>query len=574
MGDAGGGDLFAIEEREVDGRPLRVFTNAPPSLRTIWQLSAGHGDATYLVYEGERTSYAEAHTQVAALAHHLAGSLRVTKGDRVAIAMRNYPEWVVAFWAAAAVGAVVVPLNAWWTGPELAYGLTDSGAKVLVADGERLERLGPHLAGTGVEAVIAARTDAPVPPGTRAWADVLDEALDRSGGDATLPPAEVGPDDDATIMYTSGTTGRPKGAVGTNRNVGAHIMNVIYATTAPPADAVEPAGSGGSAPAGGASGLVGERPVTLLTFPLFHVGGLHSFLLPYTVAGGTVVLLYRWDTATALDLVEREGVTAIGGVPTTMFELLDEARRQGRDLPTLTGVASGATLVPPELVRRIDGQLGSRAAPTNGYGLTETAGAAIANVGRRYLDRPNSVGQPISPVMEVRIADPDGRPVPAGETGEVWLRGPTVFRGYHGNSGATAAALTDDGWFRTGDAGMLDDDGYLYVVDRLKDVIIRGGENVYAAEVEAVLYEHPDVAEAAIVGVPDERLGEQVAAVVRLRPGAVTGAEAVRAHVAARLAAFKVPSVVHLTPDALPRNAAGKVLKRELRTQLAGEPVA
>lgn len=289
--------------------------------------------------------------------------------------------------------------------------------------------------------------------------------------------------------------------------------------------------------------------------------------MPYTVAGGKVVLMYRWDAATALDLIEAEDVTAVGGVPTTMFELLDEARRQGRSLDSVAGVAAGATLVPPELVRRIDDQLAHRAAPTNGYGLTETSGAAIANSGGNYLAHPDSVGKPISPVMEVRITTPEGEVAPPGETGEIWLRGPTIFKGYHGLAEATEAALVD-GWFRTGDVGRVDDEGFVYVVDRIKDVIIRGGENVYAAEIEAVLYEHPDVVEAAIVGVPDESLGEAVAAFVRLREGAGATADDLRDHVAGRLAGFKVPALVVLSPDALPRNAAGKVLKRELRDRV------
>ncbi len=511
---------------------MRVFRNTPPSLRAIWDLSAVHGGATYLVYEDRRYTYGEAHEVVAALAAHLAG-LGVGKGDRVAIAMRNLPEWPLAFWAATSIGAVVVPLNAWWTGPELAYGLADSGSRTLVADDERLERLEPHLGNTPVEHVLTGVEGFP---------------------DATPPEVELAPDDQATILYTSGTTGRPKGAIGTHRNICAHVMNAMYA-----AATRTPASGDGPSP----------RAATVLTFPLFHVGGLHSFLVPYTVAGGKVVLLYKWDTAKVLDLIEREDINAVAGVPTTMFELLDEARRQGRELPSLAGVASGATLVPPELVRRIDDQFGSRAAPTNGYGLTETSGAAVANTGADYVAHPDSVGTPISPVMEVRIADADGNPVPTGETGEIWLWGPTVFAGYFGLPEATGAALVD-GWFRTGDVGRLDADGYLYVVDRLKDVIIRGGENVYAAEVEAVLYEHPAVAEAAIVGVPDERLGEQVAAFVRPRPGSTVDGDELRAFVAGRLAAFKVPSVVEIRADALPRNAAGKVLKRELRAEVAG----
>jgi acyl-CoA synthetase (AMP-forming)/AMP-acid ligase II len=540
--------MFEIVDVDVDGRHTRAFKNAIPSLRAIWDLSAGHGDAPYLVYDDDHYSFARAHAIVAALAQQLADVHGVTKGDRVAVAMRNYPEWVFSFWAAASLGCVVVPLNAWWTGPELAYGLADSGTKVLFADGERIERLAPHLGETKVETVIVARADH-VPDGALAFDDVVAAGTT----DAELPQVDIQPDDDATIMYTSGTTGRPKGAVGTHRNIGNHIMNVAYAGATRL--------SSGAAPSG--------PPVTLLTFPFFHVGGLHSFLLPYTVFGGKIVLLYKWDPARALQLIEREGVNNVAGVPTTMFELLDEARRQGIEVPSLAGVASGATLVPPELVRRIDSQFEHRAAPTNGYGLTETSGAAIANAGAQYVDKPDSVGTPIAPTIEVLIADEDGNAVPTGSTGEILIKGPTVFRGYFNNAEATTAAITD-GWFHTGDVGRLDDDGYLYVVDRLKDVILRGGENVYAAEVEAVLYEHPDVTEAAIVGVPDAKYGEQIVAIIRLRRGSAIGEQELQAHVASRLAAFKVPSIVRITAETLPRNAAGKVLKRELRESFTG----
>jgi len=304
-----------------------------------------------------------------------------------------------------------------------------------------------------------------------------------------------------------------------------------------------------------------------LTFPLFHVGGLQSFLIPYTVAGGKIVLLYKWDPATAVELVEREQVTTVAGVPTTVFQLLEEAAAQGRRLDSLAGISSGATLVPPELVRRIDEQFASRAAPGNGYGLTETSGAAIANFGPAYVKNPDSVGKRLSPVIEVKVARLDGADVDVEEVGEIWLKGPTVVRGYFGMPEETAAAFTD-GWFHTGDLGRLDADGNLYVVDRLKDVVIRGGENVYGAEVEAALYEHRDITEAAVIGIPHPQLGEEVGAVVRVRDGAELTEDDVRRHVAARLAAFKVPARVWIRDEELPRNAAGKVLKRELRESL------
>ncbi len=550
-GAGGSTGPFEIVTTEVLGVPMRVFRHQPTSLRQIWEGSTVHGDAVYLVYEDERITYAQAHRMVRSLAHRLADVHGVRRGDRVAIATRNYPEWAIAYWATVSLGAVAVPLNAWWTGPELAYGLVDSGAVVLVADDERAERLASHLDDTAVRAVLLVRTDRDV-----AHAESFAAAV--TGDDPPLPPVTIEPDDDATIMYTSGTTGRPKGAVQTHRNFGAFLMNSVYR-------AVTAASAAAST---GAQAVAPSPPATLLTLPLFHVGGLQSFLLPFTASGGKIVLMYKWDPALAVELIDRERVTAIAGVPTTVFQLLDAAAEAGSELASLTGLSSGATLVPPELVRRIDEQSRSRVAPGNGYGLTETSGAAIANFGADYVARPDSVGLPISPVIEVRIAGDDGGELPRGEVGEIWLKGPTVIRGYFGLPQATAAAFTD-GWFRSGDAGRMDDEGYLYVVDRLKDVVIRGGENVYAAEVEAALYEHPEITEAAIIGVPHQLLGEEVGAVVRVRDGSTLTADDVRAHVSQRLAAFKVPTRIWISTDELPRNATGKVLKRQLRESLA-----
>ena len=545
------GGMFEIQTVDIRGVPTKVFVNAPPSLRAIWEMSEAFADNVYLVYEDERITFADAHRRVRSVVRWLLEQ-GVHQGDRVAIATRNYPEYAIAFWAIQAVGAVAVPLNAWWTGPELAYGLTDSGSVVLFADGERAERIAPHLGDTKVRATVLIRADLDV-AGAIAWHEVA------NGDDPPLPAVTIDPDADATIMYTSGTTGRPKGAVQTQRNFGNFLMQGVYLTTAaaesaPPPDPNRPA----------------PLPLaTLLTFPLFHVGGLQSFLLPYTAAGGKVVLMYKWDPELAVELIEREQIINVAGVPTTIFQLLEVAAQKGIELASLTGISSGATLVPPELVRRIDEQTQSRAAPGNGYGLTETSGAAIANFGQAYVANPESVGKPISPVIEVRIADPDGGSVPTGAVGEIWLKGPTVVRGYFGLDDATNQAFTD-GWFHTGDAGRLDDEGNLYVVDRLKDMIIRGGENIYAAEVEAVLYEHPDITEAAMIGVPHERLGEEVGVVIRVRDGAAVTEDDVREQVAAHLAAFKVPAHVWLVHDELPRNASGKVLKRELRDKLTG----
>ena len=547
-------DPFEIVEVDVRGTPTRVFKNAPPSLRAVWLASAAHGDKPFLVYEDERYSFAEAHRIVNALAQRLC-TYGVLPGDRVAIAMRNYPEWALAFWAIVAVGGVAVPLNAWWTGPELAFGLSDSGSVALFADEERAERVAPLLADTAVRNVVLARTERYM-PNAETFADALDD-LDIG----TLPDITVDPDDDATIMYTSGTTGKPKGAVATHRNFMAFLMNLMYrqstAAAAPPAADSRAADSPAPLP-----------PATLLTFPLFHVGGLQSALLVYTAIGGKIVLMYKWDAA-------RRG---------RPHRARRRHRRGGRpddDVPAPRGRAGTRARAAFARQRRLGSHARCRPSsfgastrssrrvprPRTGTGSPRPRAPRSPTSGKAYVDRPDSVGTVIAPVIEVKIVGADGTDLPAGEVGEIWLKGPTVVRGYFNNPEATAAAFRD-GWFATGDLGRLDDEGYLYVVDRLKDVIIRGGENIYAAEVEAALYEHPDITEAAIIGVPDERYGEEVGAVVRLRDGADLSEDDIRTHVAGRLASFKVPTRVWITQEELPRNAAGKVLKRELRDTL------
>ena len=382
-------DPFEIVVEDVRGVPLRVFKHAPASLRAIWDASAVHGPADFLVYEDERLTFDDAHRAVRALARRLTEDFGVRQGDRVAIAMRNYPEWAISFWASAAIGAVVVPLNAWWTGQELAFGLRDSGSVVLFADRERIERLAPHMGETEVRTTVVVRSSLDGVP----WAEAV------AGDTTALPDVAIEPDDDATIMYTSGTTGRPRGAVATHRNFGNFLVQGMYAafTAATPSTPTSKKRAPSPPP-------TPPRLATVLTFPLFHVGGLQSFLIPYTAAGGKIVLLYKWDPAKAVELVEREQVTSLAGVPTTVFQLLEAAAGQGKQLGSLSGISSGATLVPPELVRRIDEQFASRAAPGNGYGLTETSGAAIANFGPAYVKNPDSVGKRLSPVIEVKVA--------------------------------------------------------------------------------------------------------------------------------------------------------------------------
>jgi long-chain acyl-CoA synthetase len=544
------GGPFQIVEQIVRGVPMRVYAVPPRTLRDVLASTAQFGDGPFLVYQDERWTFAEHLRIVAGVACHFRDALGVAKGDRVAIAMRNYPEWAMAFWACQALGAVTVPLNAWWTGPELAYALRDSGAKVVVADGERAERIRPELSSLAVAAVVVARTGSPV-PGTLRWEDVLA----AGNGGTELPEADIDTDDDATIMYTSGTTGAPKGAIATHRNHCTNFLNTMLGGAVGLALAAE----SGTAPAAPPS------LCALQTFPFFHIAGLTG-LYCYTGFGGKLVLMYKWDTEEAIKLIETERVTAAAMVPTLVRRLLESAGLASRELSSLAGIASGGAPVPPDLITRIESDFNRKVSPANGYGLTETTSAVIANVGAMYFEHPDSVGKAV-PGTDVRIVDPGGLDARIGDIGELWVRGPNVVRGYWNRPTETSEAFTD-GWFHTGDLGYIDADGYVYVVDRLKDVVIRGGENVYCAEVENVLFQHPAVFDAAVIGLPDPVLGEEVVAVIQPRPGTGTDVDDLRAFAAVRLAEFKVPTRIVLRDEPLPRNAVGKVLKRELRGEL------
>lgn len=547
---------FQITTTERNGVTQAVYARAPSSMRDVLIATREFGDREFLVYQNDRWTFEDHFRRVSALAHLLADR-GIAPGDRVAIGMRNYPEWVLAFWACQAVGAVAVTLNAWWTGEELEYALSDSGARAAVLDGERLQRLEPYLESLPLEIVLGVRDAA-----GSSRAEALDELLvdyQRAGDRAaTLPDVTIEADAPSTIMYTSGTTGRPKGAVATHRN---HVTNLTNSLLSG-AVAARVAGVA----AGGDPNEPPPQPVALQTFPFFHIGGLTG-LYVMTAMGAKLALMYRWDPAEALRLVEAEQVGSVAGVPMVVRQLLEHARAQGRGLPSLAGIASGGAPVPPDLIDTIGSQFSQRVAPGNGYGLTETTSAVISNGGADYFQRPDSIGRPV-PVAEVRIVGDDGRDVREGEIGEIWIKGPNVVRGYWNKPEATAEAFTD-GWFHTGDLGYRDADGFFYAVDRKKDVVIRGGENVYCAEVEAVLFQHPDVQDVAIIGLPHRELGEEVAAVVEARPGRNADPNDLRAFVAARLARFKVPSRIIFVDEPLPRTATGKILKRQLKDRYA-----
>ena len=578
------GQLFEMEERVVHGVRVRTWKAAPPTLRAVLDLSLGYGDAEYLVYEDERMSYGRHYRSAATLARRLHVDLGVHKGDRVAIAMRNLPEWAIAFWAAAVAGAIVVPLNAWWTGDELAYGLSDSGAVVAFVDTERAERLRPHRRElTGLRTVVVAdelRRHEPWPgPGPGSGPDIaagadctFDALVGEVPPDAVPPDVAIDPDDDATIFYTSGTTGRPKGAVGTHRNTCTNLMNLFFTQAcaqlrwgAGPGDAGGPAGPGDA----GGSG----RRCYLLTVPLFHATGCHAVLVANTAAGSKLVLMHHFDPERALELIERERVTIFGGVPTVVMRVLDSPDLARRDLSSVRSVSYGGAPAPPELVRRIR-ETFALGQPGNGYGLTETSAATALNIGDDYVRKPDSVGVAV-PVADVAVVPegvsaPQPPALPPGTLGELWVKGPHVVRGYWNLPADTAQAITE-GWLHTGDIARLDDEGFIYIVDRAKDVLIRGGENVYSVEVEDALFSHPAIADCAVIGVPHPILGEEVGVVVVLRPGRKITADELADHVRVRLAAFNVPTRYWFRRRPLPRNPAGKVSKRALRAQVLGE---
>jgi long-chain acyl-CoA synthetase len=543
------GQRFEMETITIRGVPTRVWKNAPRHMAALVMLSHGHGARLATIHEDERVSYAAQFQAIAALAQALRDR-GVAKGDRVAIAMRNLPDWPVAFFAATAIGAIAVPLNAWWTGEELAYGLADSGAKVLICDDERWERVESRRADLpGLACVIVSRAVRPLPAEVERLEALIGTPHDWPGlPERVLPVADIEPDDEATILYTSGTTGRPKGALGTHRNFMSNILSSGYSAARMFLRAGQP---------------VPEpvQKVSLTVIPLFHATALSAGLMGAMAAGHTSIYMRKFDAIRAFEIIEREKVNSTGGVPTIAWQMLEHPDRHKYDLSSLESVGYGGAPSAPELVRKVAGDL--KAIPTNGWGMTETTATVTTHGGEDYLNRPDSCGPPVA-VADLRIMSADGtHELPVGDVGELWARGPMIVKGYWNKPEATAATFID-GWVRTGDLARLDEEGFCYIVDRAKDMIIRGGENIYSTEVENVLYAHPAVTDCALIGLPHRILGEEPAAVVHLAPASSANEAELQAWVRQHLAAFKVPVAVRFLAEPLPRNANGKILKREL----------
>jgi acyl-CoA synthetase (AMP-forming)/AMP-acid ligase II len=557
----GPGSPFAVTTEVVRGVEIKSFAAAPPNMRSMWEMSAAHGDKDYLVYEDERFTYNEMHVMVRKLAQHLVAN-GVGSGTRVALAMRNYPEWVAGYWASISIGAAAVGMNAWWTPPEMEYALNDSAPLVLIADDERLERF-QQLTNVPPMHVISVRTERALSSDSVRWADVMSAA-----DPGVLPDATIDPDDDATIFYTSGTTGFPKGAQLTHRGSVANIFNIAAMgaiTTAAEQKAVA-LGEVTAAPAP----AVAYSPAFMAPTPLFHVTACNCLLHPATLVGGKVVMTYKWDPGRALELIERERITNFSGVPSMSRELLMHPDWETRDTSSLVGMGGGGSAVQPDLVHKIAGAL-KTGQPATGYGMTETCGIITSNSARLYIAKPDSCG-PLVPTLEGKLIDEGGNDLPPGPNtvGILCVRGSVVIKGYLNRPEANAETIKD-GWLNTGDIARIDDDGFVYIVDRAKDMVIRGGENVYCSEVETIIYNHDAIAEAAVFGIPEERLGEEVAAVLVLRPGASLTEEELRTFLSSSLAKHKIPTKVWFRTEPIPRNATGKFLKRELRKELIGE---
>lgn len=540
----GPGQIFELIDGEVRGVKMKVFKNAPAHLGQVFAGSRGHGDKTFLVYEDEIITFAQAADRIDALASLLVNVYGVKKGDRVAVAMRNFPEWVMSFAAIISVGAINVSMNSWWTEDEMDFALEDSGATVLICDQQRFDIGAASCVKKNVK-VLVVRAEKPLPAGVDKWEEVLPL------GDKH-PGADISPDDDATILYTSGTTGRPKGAVSTHRAIISSIMafsarNTIFQMSGTKLKDVDGP----------------EVPTSfILIVPLFHVTGCVPVMLSCFVAGLKLAIMYKWDPEKALEMIEREKITNFVGVPTQSWDLVNSPAFEKYDTSSLRAVGGGGAPSPTSLVGKVNDKV-KNGNPQLGYGMTETNAFGPAITGSDYLSHPTSTGRASWPML-VEVRDENLKPVPTGQSGEIWFFGPMLIRGYWNRPDATAETIVD-GWLRSGDLGRLDADGYVYVEDRVKDMILRAGENVYGAEVESAIYEHPAVHEAAVFGVPHERLGEEVGVAILPNDGMTLTPEELWVFLDAKIAKFKIPTQVVIMTEPLPRNAAGKFLKRELQ---------
>jgi long-chain acyl-CoA synthetase len=526
------------------------FINGPATLRDLFEQNLG--DETFLVYNDERLSFTNTYSKASQIAHVLHHQFDIQKGDRVAISMRNYPEWILAFTAITSIGAIAVGMNSLWLPDEMEYGLTDCGAKLLFADEERLERIS-HVSSSLSLHIISVRTSRTINRPVFRLEDLL-----LNTPTLEMPVANIESNDPAIILYTSGSTGRPKGVVSSQRNILTAILAWEFAAVA---QAMSVQSQHDSPPS-----ITPDPPAALLGVPLFHVMGMHVVYLSCYRSKRKLVCMYKWDPAQAAELVERERITTFSAPPAMTGDLAREAQNSRRDLSSLLAVGGGGAARAPEQVKQIDSSF-TQAAPNTGWGMTETNAVGTSINGAEYLDHALSAGRAL-PCIQLRVVDEKGNSLPSGERGELQIRGPQMFIGYW-NRPEVDAEVFDGDWFRTGDVSYIDENGYMYIVDRIKDLIIRGGENIGCGTVEAALMSHPAVVEAVAYAIPDERLGEEVAATIFVS-SPIEETE-LRNYLSGHLARFEIPRYLRISAEPLPRTDSGKIFRRQIRDAAIAE---
>ena len=545
---SGEGEDYELVEGTVFGRPCRLFKNGPKTLRELYEQNLS--DETFIVYENERLSYRQTYEMASRVAKMMISEYGITSGDRVAISMRNFPEWIIAFCATTSIGGIAVAMNSLWNPEEMAYGLNDSGAKLLFADEERLQRL-RQVKTTIDTKVIAVRAESETE-----YPD-LNKLLDNYKS-TQMPSALPQPEDIATLLYTSGSTGHPKGVASCHLNITTALLGwELDGQAGMMVNKLEPP-------------ILDHQPATLLAVPLFHATGSHAVFLQSYRHQRKIVSMYKWEPAAAAELIEKEKITSFIAPAAMTGDLVQEALRTNKDLSSLASVGGGGAPRAPEQVKNIHDSF-EKAMPGTGWGMTETNAIGTGIGGQDYLDHPASSGR-CSIVNELQVIGEKGETLEPMNRGELLIRGSTIFQGYWNKPEANAEVFTSEGWMKTGDVAYIDEEGYLYIVDRIKDLVIRGGENIGCGEVEAALLEHPDVLEASVYAVPDERLGEEVGATYY--SSEELQEEDLRKFMADRLAKFKIPRYLWGQRNALPRTASGKILKREIREEAERKALA